>query len=383
MRKLYLLFPFLVFFTVTCEEEAVEDITPPTVTIISPQSGSTVSEVVSVNCILSDSVGVDSLELLVDGISIGITDTTEPYSLEWNIRTYENGEYTIFVRSYYTDGDTADSEPIILIVNNPVYLWGQDYLIENTEFLDLSSRGLTGTIPPEIGNLVNLKYLWLNDNQLTGTIPSEIGNLTNLLGLFLFKNQLSGLIPSEIGNLTNLKRLYLNDNQLADSIPSEIGNLINLTYLYLYDNQLTGSIPVGIENLLNLKELWLEGNQLTGSIPSGIGSLINLNYLWLNDNQLTGSIPSGIGNLNNLERLYLNFNFLTGEIPSELGNLIHLEQLWLNNNQLTREISENICDLNINWSSMIYFNIYNNQLCPPYPSCIEDYVGEQDTTNCP
>jgi len=103
----------------------------------------------------------------------------------------------------------------------------------------------------------------------------------------------------------------------------------------------------------------------------------------LNDNQLTGSIPSGIGNLNNLERLYLNFNFLTGEIPSELGNLIHLEQLWLNNNQLTREISENICDLNINWSSMIYFNIYNNQLCPPYPSCIEDYVGEQDTTNCP
>ena len=86
----------------------------------------------------------------------------------YNIRTYENGEYTIFVRSYYTDGDTADSEPIILIVNNPVYLWGQDYLIENTEFLDLSSRGLTGTIPPEIGNLVNLKYLWLNDIVCVG-----------------------------------------------------------------------------------------------------------------------------------------------------------------------------------------------------------------------
>jgi hypothetical protein len=30
-----------------------------------------------------------------------------------------------------------------------------------------------------------------------------------------------------------------------------------------------------------------------------------------------------------------------------------------------------------------YFYINNNQLCPPYPSCIEDYVGEQDTTNCP
>jgi len=30
-----------------------------------------------------------------------------------------------------------------------------------------------------------------------------------------------------------------------------------------------------------------------------------------------------------------------------------------------------------------YFNITNNQLCPPYPSCIEDYVGTQETSNCP
>ena len=26
------------------------------------------------------------------------------------------------------------------------------------------------------------------------------------------------------------------------------------------------------------------------------------------------------------------------------------------------------------------FNIYNNNLCPPYPECIEDYVGDQDTS---
>jgi len=23
-----------------------------------------------------------------------------------------------------------------------------------------------------------------------------------------------------------------------------------------------------------------------------------------------------------------------------------------------------------------------NRLCPPYPFCIEDWVGNQDTTNC-
>jgi len=27
-------------------------------------------------------------------------------------------------------------------------------------------------------------------------------------------------------------------------------------------------------------------------------------------------------------------------------------------------------------------NFNNNQLCPPYPSCVEDFVGYQDTSDC-
>jgi len=57
--------------------------------------------------------------------------------------------------------------------------------------------------------------------------------------------------------------------------------------------------------------------------------------------------------------------------------------LGLGSNQLTGEIPESICDLNIDWSNSDYFYISNNQFCPPYPSCIEDYVGEQDTSDCP
>ena len=126
----------------------------------------------------------------------------------------------------------------------------------------------------------------------------------------------------------------------------------------------------------------LSYNELTGSIPPEIGYLTNLTYLYLNNNQLTGEIPSEIGNLTNLTWLLLHNNELTGSIPPEIGNLTNLEYLWLYSNQLTGEIPESICDLNIDWSHSYFFSISYNQLCPPYPSCIEDYVGEQDTTNC-
>jgi hypothetical protein len=132
----------------------------------------------------------------------------------------------------------------------------------------------------------------------------------------------------------------------------------------------------------NTTELYLFSSQLTGEIQPEIGNLTNLTSLYLNNNQFTGSIPSEIGNLTNLTHLFLSSNQLIGSIPPEIGNLTNLNGLYLGWNQLIGEIPESICDLNINWNNSNTFNISTNQLCPPYPSCIEDYVGVQDTTNC-
>ncbi len=60
-------------------------------------------------------------------------------------------------------------------------------------------HGLSGPIPPELGNLTNLRSLRLGDNNLSGPIPPELGNLTNLTGLHLSNNNLSGPIPPELG----------------------------------------------------------------------------------------------------------------------------------------------------------------------------------------
>ena len=310
MKKLYPLLSVLFLIYWGCEDPKEEDTEKPTVTITSPQDGSTVSVIVSISCISSDNEGVEKVELWVDGVSTDIIDNTEPYSLEWNTLTYDDGSYGITVRSYDTSGNTTDSELITLVVYKTVELWGEYYSVENTTELNLQNSSLSGSIPPEIGNLTNLTYLSLRYNQLTGSIPPEIGNLTNLGLLYLSYNELTGEIPPEIWTLTNLTYLDLGQNELTGSIPPEIGNLTNLTYL-------------------NLK-----GNGLTGSIPPEIGNLTNLTHLNLRYNQLNGEIP------------------------------------------------ESICDLNIEWSTSWSFNISNNQLCSSYPSCIEDYAGRQDTSDC-
>ena len=107
----------------------------------------------------------------------------------------------------------------------------------------------------------------------------------------------------------------------------------------------------------------------------------------LHSNQLTGEIPESLYNLTNLVWLLLSENDLSGSISSDIGNLTNLQKLFLKDNKFTGNIPESICNLNnVTWASGWYnwetSYIYGNNLCPPYPSCIEDYVGVQDTSEC-
>ena len=263
---------------------------------------------------------------------------------------------------------------------------------------------LTGEIPQEIENFVNLNYLDLQGNNLSGLINDFICgidtyNLINnsFCGPFPDCLDNNSIFPQENSydceefcdentevnvwgscyNIDETIELIFNNSGLTGQIPSEIGNLINLERLYLNGNQFSGEIPSDFGNLINLERLYLNGNQLSGEIPLEIGNLINLKRLYLTGNQLSGQIPFEIGNLINLEKLYLNENQFSGEIPLEIGNLINLTNLYLSDNELSGQIPSEIC--NQGDSSP---DLDNNQFCPPYPECIEDYVGEQDTSEC-
>ena len=285
--------------------------------------------------------------------------------------------------SGYTDpGIVRDCE--VLLVSRDVLSrdqplnWSVDLSISNWQGIeivdnrvvgmDLSSLGLSGTIPSELGNLSSLQRLRLSQNGLTGPVPPELGGLANLRDLFLDGNQLTGEIPSEVGNLINLQSLNFGVNQLIGPIPGELGDLVNLHNLELYHTQLTGEIPASLGNLVNLRQLNLDGNQLTGKIPASLGDLVNLHALELKGNQLTGEVPGWFNRLDNLRVLKLGDNQLSGEIPVGLGDLPHLFWLLLEGNQLTGEIPSWLNSLD----NLIVLDLGDNQLSGEIPVGLGD-----------
>ena len=126
MSKLYfkLLCILGVLFFTNCDEpkDDKDDTVPPTVTITSPQDGSTVYEIVTIIVETQNQSGISKVEFFIDD-SLHFSDTKLPYEYEWNTITYEDGIYTIVVRSYDTNGNTNDSDPITLTVDNSLTLF--------------------------------------------------------------------------------------------------------------------------------------------------------------------------------------------------------------------------------------------------------------------
>ena len=187
--------------------------------------------------------------------------------------------------------------------------------------LQLHDNGLTGELPPRLGELEGLTRLCLCSNDLTGEIPPELGRLADLTYLDLGGNGLSGEIPPELGGLTRLIWLYMDSNELSGGIPPELGGLSSLVWLGLHSNELSGEIPPELGNLAELTYLKLHENELTGRIPPELGNLPFLETLMLGENQLSGEIPPELGNLPKLTTLTLTGNQLSGCVPPRLRNV--------------------------------------------------------------
>lgn len=106
--------------------------------------------------------------------------------------------------------------------------------------LDLSYMGLTGTIPPHLGNLTFLVELRFRNNSFHGSLPGELAGLRRLKLISLGYNNFQEEIPSWLGSLPKLQSLLLYGNKFSGPIPNSIFNLSSLDTINLNNNQLSG-----------------------------------------------------------------------------------------------------------------------------------------------
>nr|XP_027111965.1 receptor kinase-like protein Xa21 isoform X1 [Coffea arabica] len=236
--------------------------------------------------------------------------------------------------------------------------------------LNISNLGLTGTIPPQLGNLSflmsldmsrnnfygelpheliclrRLRVLGLGINMLSGSIPSWVGSFQQLRHFSLKNNSFTGFIPPSISNMSKLETFNLQFNSLQGAIPMEIGKLNKLKQIVLDYNQLSGFLPLGMFNISSLEVIALQNNSLSGSLPSSIcPRLQGLTWLDLSLNKLSGAIPPSLSECSKLQVLRLGGNNFSGVMPEEVGNLTALQELYLGENNLIGVIPEGFGNL--------------------------------------
>ena len=285
--------------------------------------------------------------------------------------------------------------------------------------LNLSSKELDGTIPPELGNLAKLKTLNLSGNELTGEIPSELVKLANLEILILAGNRLSGQIPHELARLVNLKKIKLSgdDQTLTGCVPDELEDVetndfdtLGLLFCGKIDcsngsavdepddnsdlvkdceallearDKLSGAIYLNWSAHLTIEDwegvtvggttkrvtaVMLDNKDLNGMIPTELGNLSGLEKLSLGSNHLSSEIPRELGRLASLDELNLSGNLLSGTIPSELGKLTKLKKLILDKNLLSGEIQPELGLL----SNLEELKLAGNNLIGCVPQGLQD-----------
>ncbi|CAN1278012.1 Receptor-like protein EIX2 [Linum perenne] len=240
------------------------------------------------------------------------------------------------------------------------------------EYLNLSTAGFSGIIPPALGNISTLQFLDLSSSQLSGLTAANLDWMKGMVSLkhlsmsgvdlsiagsnlFRTLNMLPGLTEVHLSscgltgssslalarvNFTSLSVLDLSFNDFSARFPSWLANLTRLSHLDLSSSGLFGRIPLGLSELPELQKLRLSSNRLVGKLPDWLGKLEALAELSLDNNLLQGPIPDSLGNLQNLTNLGISYNQLNGTLPDTFGKLSQLSFLDVSSNHLTGSISE-------------------------------------------
>lgn len=88
------------------------DITPPSISLTSPASGTTLSDPVTITATATDNIGVVGVQFQLNGTNLGAEDTTNSFSVSWDTTGVAPGQYTLTAIARDAAGNTTSSDPV-------------------------------------------------------------------------------------------------------------------------------------------------------------------------------------------------------------------------------------------------------------------------------
>ncbi|THU74443.1 hypothetical protein C4D60_Mb04t33420 [Musa balbisiana] len=243
--------------------------------------------------------------------------------------------------------------------------------LKNLKYLDLSMNNFGGiNIPEFMGSFHQLQYLNLSSAGLGGVLPHQLGNLSNLQHLDL-SNDLSNYLVHVnefsigdalwISHLSCLKHLNLGNVKFQNGTHwlEALNMLPSIVEIYLSLCEIQ-SVPLSLPhvNFTSLSVLDLSFNSINSTIPSWLFNITGLEHLDLHANILQGNIPPAFVNLTSLKGLTLANNPLQGGIPTSFKNLCKLQNLVL----AGINISKDLLELNESFSGCIKMSLEHLEL---------------------
>jgi hypothetical protein len=123
------------------------DNTPPTVLLTAPSSGAAVSgSSVTLTATSADNVAVTGVQFKVDGVNLGASGTTSPYSITWDSTSVADGSHTIAAVAHDAVGNYATSSVTVSSLQG--FLPNCSSVFDVTNLLTQSNSFTTAGIVP-------------------------------------------------------------------------------------------------------------------------------------------------------------------------------------------------------------------------------------------